>query len=188
MSNLRVLVPPVSSDLATGVLTGGPVSEDVRTIRDLKGVFFDENARSERSQDEVVYRVLSYQPVPQGTSGGLFFGTTFVSPGSVGEECFMTKGHFHAKAEASEYYWGVLGEGLLLLMDRDRSLKVEKVARGSVHFIPAFTAHRLVNTGAETLAVGACWPADAGHDYEAIARDGFGVRVLKGQVLREEGR
>jgi hypothetical protein len=39
---------------------------------------------------------------------------------------------------------------------------------------------RLVNIGDSQLAVGACWPSDAGHDYASIDRAGFSVRVLRG--------
>lgn len=90
----------------------------------------------------------------------------------------MTRGHFHEKREAAEYYWGISGNGLLLLMDEDRSHRVEAVSPGSLHYIPGWTAHRVVNTGDEPLRFGACWPADAGHDYDTIARDGFSARIF----------
>ena len=37
----------------------------------------------------------------------------------------------------------------------------------------------VTNIGDETLCFGACWPADAGHDYQTIAQHGFSARVLK---------
>jgi glucose-6-phosphate isomerase, archaeal len=49
---------------------------------------------------------------------------------------------------------------------------------GSLHFIPPNVAHRVANSGKESLRLVACWPSDAGHDYDAIRRFGFGARLL----------
>jgi glucose-6-phosphate isomerase len=162
---------------ADGTLSG-PVAEIRRTLGDLKGLFADEAARAALPQDRVVYRVQSFCPVPEGERGGLFFGATFLEPGLVGEEYFMTRGHTHATPEAAEYYWCLRGEGVLLLMDRDRRCRAERMRPGSLHYVPGWTAHRTVNTGPGVLAVGACWPADAGHDYAGIAARGFAARVV----------
>ncbi len=48
---------------------------------------------------------------------------------------------------------------------------------GSLHYIPGHTAHRVVNTGDQILKFGACWPSDAGHNYETITSQGFSARV-----------
>jgi glucose-6-phosphate isomerase, archaeal len=151
----------------------------VRTLGDLRNVFADEAARAAMPADTVAYRVECYYPVPEGTAGGLFFGTTFIEPGVVGDEYFMTKGHFHAKMDTAEYYWCIQGQGVLLLMDEQRNCHAQRMMPGSLHYIPGRTAHRVANTGAETLCFGACWPADAGHDYESIAARGFAARVLR---------
>jgi len=161
-----------------GQLSGPAVEESVRTLGQMKGVFADEAARTAMDPGTVVYRVQRHQPVPDGTPGGLFFGTSFIEPGRVGDEYFMTKGHFHSRRAAGEYYWCIAGEGVLVLMTEDRATWGVTLTPGAVHYIPGYTAHRLVNTGDATLSVGACWPSDAGHDYESIARDGFGARVL----------
>jgi glucose-6-phosphate isomerase len=118
-------------------------------------------------------------PVAENTSAGLFFGTSTIMPGKVGNEYFMTKGHFHAKSDRAEFYWGVQGKGMLLLMDRNRNTRAEEVIPGSLHYIPGETAHRLVNTGDENLVVGACWPSDAGYDYDEIAQHGFSARLFE---------
>ncbi|MFT3787012.1 MAG: glucose-6-phosphate isomerase family protein [Tepidisphaeraceae bacterium] len=171
-------------------LSGPGVTRSGKTIGDLAGVFSDEAAHAAMPASTLAYEVLMHAAVPEGTPGGLFFGISLLSPGDVGGECFMTRGHFHANADRGEYYWGISGTGLLVLMTRDRKWRVEEVSPGSLHYIPGETAHRLVNTGDERLAVGACWPSDAGHDYASIARDGFSVRVYRrdGKVrLVEEG-
>lgn len=177
---LPILAPPVGFDGTTGVLSGAEVVEDRRTVGDLRGVFADEAAREALDPATLAYRVQCYFPVPEGQEGGLFFGCTFLQPGLVGDEYFMTKGHFHANRDTAEFYWGIRGEGLLLLMAEDRSIRVERVRPGSLHYVPGRIAHRMVNVGDEELSFGACWPSDAGHDYETIRREGFSARVFQG--------
>ncbi len=165
-------------DLQTGRLEGENASFSQKKLFQLEGVFDDETAFRAMDGQQLVYEVSSHAAVKEGTPGGLFFGTSTIHPGKVGNEYFMTKGHFHQKREAAEYYWGISGEGLLLLMDENRSCTAEKVEQGSLHYIGGYLAHRLVNTGNEDMVVGACWPSDAGHDYGSIETAGFSVRVL----------
>jgi glucose-6-phosphate isomerase len=169
----------VTLQLSTGALDGAPVTRIQRTLAALRGVFADEQARAALPQQTIAYRVDCFFPVPEGKEGGLFFGATLLEPGLVGEEYFITKGHFHAKIDTAEYYWCRRGQGILLLMDEQRRCRAERMAPGSLHYIPGRTAHRVANIGDETLCFGACWPADAGHDYERIAADGFSARVLR---------
>jgi glucose-6-phosphate isomerase len=63
-------------------------------------------------------------------------------------------------------------------MDETGKCESEEMASGSLHYIPGGTAHRIVNTGDSVLAVGACWPSDAGHDYVSV-EGGFSVKVKK---------
>jgi glucose-6-phosphate isomerase len=171
------MIAPVAIDLGTGRLRGGGIVEISRTLADFAGIFRDAAAWRALDPATVVYRVQSYQPVPDGQEGGLFWGTTFLEPGLVGDEYFMTKGHFHSKRERGEYYITMSGRGALILMGEDRITRFEVMTPGSVHYIPGLTAHRVANTGDETLSFAACWPSDAGHDYETIARFGFGARM-----------
>ena len=129
------------------------------------------------SQDQLVYEVQGLFPIKQGTEGGLFFGKTTIYPGRVGNEYFMTKGHFHKNSNRGEYYWGLQGEGMLILMDRQRNTWAEKMHAGSLHYIPGHVAHRTANTSDELLIFSACWPSDAGHDYEEIMEYGFSARM-----------
>jgi glucose-6-phosphate isomerase len=148
-------------------------------LSDLADVFLEKTALATMDPATLVYRVDTYTPVPEGTDGGLFFGATFIEPGLVGAEYFMTRGHFHSRIQAGEYYWGVQGEGVLVLMDEARHCRAERMKPGSLHYIPGRTAHRVANIGTQTLCFGACWPADAGHDYQTIAEHGFSARVMK---------
>jgi glucose-6-phosphate isomerase len=169
----------VEINFSTGVLKGQPVTLQKRTIADLKDVFHDEQARLAMPQDQLAYEVQLYLPVPDGTEGGLFFGNTTIYPVKVGNEYMMTKGHFHAKADRNEYYLGIKGNGFLLFMNDKRECWVEPMKNGSLHFIGANLAHRVINTGNEPLTFLASWPADAGHNYEAILQHGFSVRIIE---------
>jgi glucose-6-phosphate isomerase len=97
----------------------------------------------------------------------------------VGDEYFMTRGHYHARLNRSEFYLTLRGEGALLLMSTDRQVRSEPMYARTLHYIPSETAHRVVNTGSEELIFTACWPSDAGHDYESIAHNGFSARMRR---------
>ncbi len=89
----------------------------------------------------------------------------------------MTRGHFHENLDTSEFYWCIAGKGVLIFLDLDRKVRTENMKPGSLHYIPGKVAHRVVNTGENNLVFNACWPSDAGHDYDAIGDLGFGVRL-----------
>ena len=163
---------------AEGSLMGNKVVNSVKTLAQLKDIFIDEQARGLMDQSKVVYKVQALLPISQGTEGGLFFGTTWIEPGTVNEEYFMTHGHFHQVSNRAEYYWGIQGEGVLILMNRDRSFRGEWIRPGTIHYIPSHTAHRVANIGNQQLIFTACWPSDAGHDYEEILKNGFSCRLL----------
>lgn len=169
---------PTAYDPATGSLSGENVAHSSKKLSAITGIFKDQDAAAGMDPDTVVYEVASHAAVPEGTEGGLFFGTSLIHPGTVGNEYFMTKGHFHNRRETAEYYWGIAGSGVLLLMDESGACRAEEVRPGTLHYIGGHIAHRLVNTGDADLVVGACWPSDAGHDYGSIEKVGFPVRVV----------
>ncbi|MGK7397423.1 MAG: glucose-6-phosphate isomerase family protein [Candidatus Cyclobacteriaceae bacterium M3_2C_046] len=178
MNHSEIINPLVAFNNNHGDLIGEPVQQTARRLKDLAGVFKNEEARTKLDQEQLVYEVQAFFPVPEGKQGGLFFGNSTIYPGRVGQEYYMTKGHFHAMIDRAEYYWCIEGEGVLILMDQNRKTWGEKMNPGSLHYIPGKIAHRVANTGTSRLRFGACWPADAGHDYESIAREGFGARLL----------
>ncbi len=169
----------VSFESATGKLTGENVSKVVRKLSDIKNIFKDKNAIENMDLAQIVYQVEMHSAVEEGKSGGLFFGTSYLHPGKVGDEYFMTKGHFHLNIDTAEYYWCIKGKGALILMSEDGKTEVLEMKEGSLHYIPGKVAHRLCNTGDEILVVGACWPSDAGHDYASIEKSGFSGRLIE---------
>ena len=165
------------------ILYGEPIIERVenvsRTLGDLRGIFADVDAFSRMPQNMPAYEVSSFLPEQEGTPGGLYFGITYLHPGKVGNEYFMTKGHFHANIDRAEFYWGLEGEGMLILMDQLRRVWTERIFPGSLHYIPGGVAHRMANTGNTLFSFAACWPSDAGHNYREIADHGFAARLLE---------
>ncbi|HTB98459.1 MAG TPA: glucose-6-phosphate isomerase family protein [Terracidiphilus sp.] len=173
------LPPPVFLDWGHGKMVGEPVQESFKTLHDLKRVFRDAAALDRLNASSEVYRVRWWSPVNPGTEGGLFWGLTVLQPGKVGDEYFMTHGHFHANRSRAEFYGTVSGSGMLIQMNADRETWGENMTAGSLHYVRGENAHRIANTGAVPLVVWACWPTDAGYDYQAIADRGFGSRLVE---------
>lgn len=169
---------PQTINITEGTFAGDHVINSTKTIGQLANMFMDEDARQQMDPSQPVYRVQAHLPVPEGTTAGLFFGTTWIQPGNVGGEYFMTHGHFHQLADRGEYYWGLKGNGVLILMDEHRNGRAEFMHPGSLHYIPANTAHRVANIGDDELSFGACWPSDAGHNYDEIRNRGFSKRLF----------
>jgi len=172
---------PTVVDWSTGNLTGEDIEQSVKTLGQLAGLFHDEAAFASMDAATEVYRVQFWRPVPDGTTGGLFWGATVLQPGRVGDEYFMTHGHFHAIRDRAEFYATVRGVGAMIFMDESGNAWSQAMAPGSVHYIPGNVAHRVANTGSEPLVFLASWPSDAGHDYARIRTTGFSKRM----VMRE---
>jgi glucose-6-phosphate isomerase len=165
-------------DWSDGSLRSPSLKESSKTLGQLRGIFRGQKEWERMDPERVIYRVQWVPPVPDGTEGGLIWGNTAIEPGRVGDEYFMTHGHFHAKSSRSEFYLTIKGTGLLVLMDRNRNGWAEQMSPGSIHYIHVDLAHRVVNCGNETLRFVACWPSDAGHDYASILERGFSLRVI----------
>ncbi|MCC6729631.1 MAG: glucose-6-phosphate isomerase [Chthonomonadales bacterium] len=171
--------PPARLDPATGALTGQGVTESTRTLAGLRGYFREEAVRASMPQEVVVYRVRAFEPIPEGRPGAICCATTSLEPGVVGDEYFLTRGHFHAAEDRPELEVAVRGRGVLVLMKPDGYTRVEWMGPGSLHHVPPSTAHLVVNVGVEPLVFESYWPSETGHDYEATAWRGFGLRVLR---------
>lgn len=178
-ASLAVLTPPLSLDWPRGAIAGESVRESFKTLRNLASIFHDGAAFARLDPTREVYRVRSCLPVSPGTEGGLFWGVTVLQPGKVGDEYFMTHGHYHANPTRAEYYATVSGNGMLIRMDAERRTWGEAMVAGSLHYIRGEHAHRVANTGSVPLVFWACWGSDAGYDYRTIAERGFGARLVE---------
>lgn len=151
-----------------------------RRMSDLRGLFADAVAEARvLERNPLVYRVYDATDLPK-EDGHLLFSTTVIEPGRVGDEYFMTKGHFHARADRAELYYGLSGQGMLLLQTPEGRFETLPMVAGTAAYVPPYWGHRTVNTGDEPFAFLAAYPADAGYDYGTIARDGFSALVVAG--------
>jgi len=166
-------------DWAQGVMSGPAIRESVKTLAELSGLFRDQRAYAAMNPEREIYRVRVWAPVSAGEEGGLFWGVTLLQPGKVGDEYFMTHGHFHVNRTRAEYYATVAGQGMLMRMNGQRTTWGEAMAPGTIHYIRGEHAHRVVNVGTEPLIFWACWGSDAGYHYGAIRELGFGAAVVE---------
>jgi glucose-6-phosphate isomerase len=107
------------------------------------------------------------------SEGQVLYCTTVIYPGAVGDEYFMTKGHFHALRDRAEVYVGLAGEGYLLLATDAGEARALKMEPGVITYVPPYWAHRTINCGSVPFVFLAAWPGDAGHDYATIETMGF---------------
>jgi len=110
--------------------------------------------------------------------GDLAFGTSVVYPGKVGDEFFMTKGHFHSVLDTAEVYYCLSGKGGMLIESPEGDTAFHEFTPGQALYVPKRYAHRSVNTGPERLVTFFVFRADAGHDYGAIETKGFRKLVV----------
>jgi glucose-6-phosphate isomerase len=126
----------------------------------------------------VLYEV--YELERPEMAGELLHGISIVHPGVVGEEYFMTKGHFHAELDTAEVYYCLNGQGMMVMETPEGEWAVEELRPGRVLYVPPRWAHRSVNTGQnEDLVTFFVYPGHAGHDYGTIEGQGFRKLVME---------
>jgi glucose-6-phosphate isomerase len=173
----------VELDLETGLLLNASCRL-VRRASDMRGHYADAAALEAMiaAGNPTHYEVFEV-PVPR-TGGHLMCCISRLQPGRVGDEFFMTKGHYHKVAETAEIYICLRGEGYMLMRTAGGRWDARKMTRGRMVYVSPFWAHRSVNTGHEPLISFCVWPAQAGHNYGDIQTQGFPRRIVdrNGQV------
>jgi glucose-6-phosphate isomerase len=166
----------VTIDPLTGAVSPS-TGEYTKRLSEFRGVYRDGTALDAMlaaEGDVVTYKVVEYR----AEGSDIFFGTTTMMPGRVGDEYFMTRGHYHARSDRGEIYYTQSGEGLLLLQSRDGETREVEMKPGVCAFIPPDWAHRSVNTGSTPLVFTWCCAQDAGHDYAEVATKGMRKLVI----------
>jgi len=154
-----------------------------RHLSDMQKHYADQAALQrilEQEGDRLIYEVQTV-PLPL-VEGQILHGTTRLTPGTVGGEFHMTKGHYHARREQGEVYFGLQGQGLLLLQTEDGTTRELEMLAGSAAYVPPYWGHRAINVGAGDFVFFSVWEARAGQDYASIERDGFYKLVLAGEA------
>jgi glucose-6-phosphate isomerase len=128
--------------------------------------------------DVLLYEV--YQINRPEVPGELLCGLSVVHPGKVGDEYFMTKGHYHAVLDTAEVYHCLQGRGMMVMETPAGEWAVEKLRPGRGLYVPPRWAHRSVNTDPCTdLVTFFIYPGHAGHDYGTIEQQGFRKLVVE---------
>ena len=81
----------------------------------MKNQYLDEKSYGEMlaKEDCLLYEV--YEKLVPELEGELLQGMSIVHPGKVGNEYFMTKGHFHSILNTAEFYYCVKGNGYMMM-------------------------------------------------------------------------
>jgi glucose-6-phosphate isomerase, archaeal len=165
-------------DLVT--VTMSPYDQHVqRRLSSMQNQFNDLQAYQHmlEVEDVLLYEVYASQR-PEAV-GELLHGISIVHPGRVGNEYYMTKGHFHSVLETAEAYYCLKGGGFMVMENPEGEWSVEALAPGRVLYVPPRWAHRSVNTGTDDLVTFFVYPGHAGHDYGTIEKQGFRKLVVE---------
>jgi len=175
----------VDIDLIDGTM-GRPDSHIIRKASDMVGYYADADALArliDEQGDPVHYEVFE-KDIPEAP-GHLRICISKLYPGRVGQECFMTKGHYHTVSHAAEVYLCIAGRGQMLMKTAGGKCAAEPMSRGRMVYVPPHWAHRSINTGDQPLVSFCVYPAHAGHNYGDIQTEGFPKRIFirAGKVL-----
>ncbi|HVN53146.1 MAG TPA: glucose-6-phosphate isomerase family protein [Anaerolineaceae bacterium] len=152
-----------------------------RRLSAMRGQFLDQEAyqRMLAAEDRLIYEV--YEIHRPEVAGEFLMGFSVVHPGKVGNEFFMTKGHFHSVLDTCELYFCLHGEGYMVMETPEGETCVEPLSPGRILYVSPRWAHRSVCTSRqEDLITFFVYPANAGHDYGTIERQGFRKLVIEG--------
>ena len=146
----------------------------VRRLSAMRGQYQDEQAymRMLEDGDTVLYEV--YEIHRPEVAGELLHGLSIVHPGKVGDEYYMTKGHFHEVLDTAEIYYCLSGNGYMLMENPEGDWQAAEFKPGQAVYVPRRYAHRSINISAtEPLVTFFAFPGHAGHDYGTIETKGF---------------
>ena len=167
----------VDFDIKTGFSKTAETTK--RYLSQMRNMFCDTEAAEEmlKKEDTLIYEF--HELGCPERAGDLAFGTTILYPGKVGNEYFMTKGHFHTILETAEVYWTMSGEGYMVMENPEGDTLEERLTPGQAVYVPRSYAHRTVNTGKEPLVLFYVFQADAGHDYGTIETKGYHKLIVE---------
>lgn len=166
-------------DLHSGAMW--PAS-DVVTCRlsDMPGRFADTDAEASlvAMEDPLIYR--ADEIIAPEQHGELHTSVTVLFPGKVGDEYFMSKGHYHVQPNCVKVYLAVTGHGYLLMQNAAGETMEAEMTPGSIVYCAPGWAQRTVNVGNSPFAYFKYWPTESGHDYQRVLdSDGFYKRIVE---------
>jgi glucose-6-phosphate isomerase, archaeal len=173
---------PYATKIASESIFQIPGAEvSIRSLAEMQEMFADKSALEDilSETNPEMYDVRAVRT--PDTDSQMRYCITTLFPGCVGNEFYMTKGHFHAQeADSDELYVFKSGHGIILLQNRDGDTREVSVGPGDFAYIPAGWAHRTINVGEKELIFFSIWPTSTEYDYETIMNEnGFRKRVIK---------
>lgn len=161
----------IDFDLISGMSEAGESTK--RYLADMKGMYCDDTDLEKMVENDnpMVYEF--YELGAPEHAGDLAFGTSIVYPGKVGNEYFMTKGHFHTILDTAEVYYCLNGHGYMLMENPEGDVVTSELTPGKAVYVPKRYAHRSINVGNEPLVTFFVFRGDAGHDYGTIETKGY---------------
>ena len=145
-----------------------------RHMSKMKGMFADAKAFEARiaNDDPLIYEFYD-MGVPDSETD-VAYGTSITYPGKVGDEYYMTKGHFHSVIDAAEVYYCLRGRGFMMMETPEGKAEWRELSPGKAVYVPGRWAHRSINVHpSEPLITFFAFPGNAGHDYGTIESRGF---------------
>jgi glucose-6-phosphate isomerase len=172
MSATQMLSVLTDFDLHTGLSkTKKPMQ---RFLSQMSGMYAHDEAFEEilSQEDPLVYEFFD-MGVPESEKE-VAYGTSITYPGKVGDEYYMTKGHFHTVIDTAEVYYCLRGNGYMLMENPEGEWEARELTPGQAVYVPARFAHRSINVSSnEPLVTFFAFPGHAGHDYGSIETQGF---------------
>jgi glucose-6-phosphate isomerase len=172
---------PFSFKMPTGSLVESEWNNHiVRRLSSMKGMYLDQAAYETMlaQGDSIHYEVFEIKRPHE--AGEMLQGVSVIHPGKVGDEYFMTKGHFHEVLETGEVYYCLRGQGMMVMETPEGESAVLEFHPGDVLYVLPRWAHRSVNTSlTEDLVFYFVYPGNAGHNYGTIEQQGFRKLVVE---------
>ena len=150
-----------------------------RRLSSMKDQYNDTKTYEKMLQEKDILLYEVYEKLVPETSGELIQGLSIVHAGKVGNEYFMTKGHFHSILKTAEIYFCIKGQGYMMMETKEGKWDAKGLNPNTVLYVPGGWAHRSINTGCRNLVTWFIYPADAGHDYATIKEEGFRKLVVE---------
>jgi glucose-6-phosphate isomerase len=176
MENMKSVI--TDFDLKTGLSKTKASLQ--RKLSAMKGMFYDSEAFSKAlsAEDTLVYEF--YDMGVAESEKEVAYGTSITYPGKVGDEYFMTKGHFHTVLDTAEVYYCLRGHGFMLMENPEGDWEAAELTAGKAVYVPASYAHRSINVSKnEPLVTFYAFPGNAGHDYGTIETKGFRKLIVE---------
>jgi len=151
-----------------------------RKLSKMEGMYYDSEAfdKALAASDTLVYEF--YDMGVPDSEKEVAYGTSITYPGKVGDEYYMTKGHFHTVLDTAEVYYCLRGQGYMLMESPEGDWEAVALTAGKAVYVPGRYAHRSINiSDSEPLVTFYAFPGHAGHDYGTIETKGFRKLIVE---------